>query len=103
MGVLVGGPYKRGYLSGRYQEMEDFSTEDCYWEWNLRYNRSKVQATLEKVNGLLAKAGGARELRHMALDHILKKPAVGSAIVGHREEAEVTDNADIVEHLKATP
>ncbi|HWY29619.1 MAG TPA: aldo/keto reductase [Candidatus Acidoferrum sp.] len=103
VGVLVGGPYKRGYLSGRYRRMEDFSPEDCYWEWNLKHNRGKVNAVLNKVNDLLNKAGGARELRHMALEHIFQKPAIGSVIVGHREESEVADNADIVEHLNDTP
>lgn len=102
VGVLVGGPYKRGYLSGRYRKIEDFSVEDCYWEWNLRHNRGKVQAILEKANELLTKAGGARELRRMALSHIFNKPAVSSAIIGHREEAEVIDNAEVIEQLKTS-
>ena len=100
VGVLVGGPYKRGYLSGRYQRMEDFSMDDCYWEWNLQHNRGKVEAVLGKVNALMAKAGSASELRRKALSHILAKPAVASVIVGHREQSEISDNANIVNQIK---
>lgn len=100
VGVLVGGPFKRGYLSGRFDKAEDLPDEDDYWKWNLRYTRHKVDDILARAARLKEEAGGARELRMKALAFILRHPSVASAIVGHRTQEEVTDNAHaIVESL----
>ena len=101
VGVLVGGPYKRGYLSGRYRYLSELPLEDGYWEWNVRHCAGKVESTLRRVRELMEGAGGSRELRSRALGHVLAKPAVGSAIVGHRGPEEIGDNVGIVDALSA--
>jgi aryl-alcohol dehydrogenase-like predicted oxidoreductase len=102
VGVLVGGPFKRGYLSGRYDRAEDLPLEDGYWEWNLRYCREKVATTLRRAMELRAEAGGVRELRSKALAHILVHPSATVAVVGHRATDEVDDNARIVNEVVGT-
>ena len=92
IGVLVGGPFKRGYLTGRWKTLADIKKEeDNYWEWNLRYNKDKVAQILERVNHHLDEAGSPKELRKRSLDFILSRP-VSSAIVGHRSVNEVIEN-----------
>lgn len=99
IGVLVGGPLKRGYLSGRYSSVTDFSCEDNYWDWNLRYAKGKVEANLAEVNRLKQIYGGAERLRHEALLHVLRTKGVTSAMVGHRLDQEVNENVATVQHL----
>jgi len=97
IGVLVGGPFKRGYLTGRYASVADLPIEeDDYWRWNLRRNPQKVSATLEAVASLPEHACEPTDLRGRALHHILRKPGVASAIVGHRTTAEVAENMNHV-------
>jgi aryl-alcohol dehydrogenase-like predicted oxidoreductase len=94
VGVLVGGPLKRGYLNGEFEKISDFPTEDDYWNWNLRYSRKKVEQTLQKVNDLKAKYGDAKHLREKAFDFINCNHGVSSIIVGHRKELEVEENSE---------
>jgi len=99
IGILVGGPFKRGYLSGQYDNIEDLPIDDNYWAWNLRYAKQKVEELLATATRLKKHAGGALELRRMALHHILRHQGVTSAIVGHRTESEVTENANIINNI----
>jgi aryl-alcohol dehydrogenase-like predicted oxidoreductase len=92
VGVLVGGPLKRGYLSGEFEKISDLPTEDDYWNWNLRYSRKKVEQTLQKVNDLKIKYGNAKTLRESAFEFINSNYGVSSIIVGHRKELEVEEN-----------
>lgn len=96
VGILVGGPYKRGYLTGRYKTVADFSLEDDYWRWNLRYNKGKVEDILSQVNALLKQHGSAEVLKKAALAYILKKSNVASCVIGHRNIEEVLDNIKLV-------
>ena len=101
VGMLIGGPFKRGYLSGQFEKTEDLPLADNYWEWNLRYTREKVENVLSKVTKLKMEAGGARELRKKALHHILRHPSATCAVVGHRTMEEITDNATVVDEIFA--
>lgn len=104
VGVLVGGPFRRGYLTGRFNNISDLPIEDNYWEWNIRYSREKVETLLAQVTVLKEKAGGAQELRRLALEHILRHPGACSAVVGHRQENEVLENISLTnEFLKHQP
>lgn len=99
VGMLVGGPFKRGYLSGQFDRLEDLPMADDYWAWNRRYTREKVEKLLTKAATLKAEAGGAHELRAKALRHILQHSSAASAIVGHRTREEVTENAGIIDEM----
>jgi len=100
IGTLVGGPFKRGYLTGDYSTIKHLEDEkDDYWKLNLRRNRGKVEQILERVNEEKAKAGSAESLRVNALDFVLSKP-VSSAVVGHRSIFEVQQNAKVIEGRK---
>lgn len=99
VGVLVGGPFKRGYLSGQFEKLDDLPLEDNYWAWNLRYTKKKVEELLIAATQLKNQAGGAHELRKMALHHIIRHQGVSSAIVGHRTEGEVTENAKLIDQI----
>ena len=101
VGCLIGGPLKRGYLSGQFEKPNDLPLDDNYWKWNLNYSRPKVEETLCKASKLKQQAGSARELRKKALHHIFKHPAATVAIVGHRTEEEVTDNAKAIGEIFA--
>jgi myo-inositol catabolism protein IolS len=103
VGVLIGGPFKRGYLSGRFDKAEDLPEEDDYWKWNLQYTRSKVEAILARAASLKEEAGGARELRMKALSLILRHPSAASAIVGHRTLEEVADNVQAIDEIFGVP
>lgn len=92
VGILVGGPFKRGYLSGRYRDPNDLPLNDDYWSWNLRRNPGKVQSILAQSKALIDQYGSGGALRSKALEFILSEPAVGSAIVGHRSLDEVCEN-----------
>jgi aryl-alcohol dehydrogenase-like predicted oxidoreductase len=99
VGMLVGGPYKRGYLSGRFDKAEDLPLDDNYWAWNLRYNRGKVESILEQAATLKQELGGARQLRVRALREILGRPGAPVAVVGHRSPEEITENAAVVDEI----
>lgn len=99
VGILVGGPLKRGYLTGKFKSVEDLPLGDDYWKWNIEHNRGKVEQILEKVKSLLAKFGSPRSLRKAALEHILKEPGVSSITVGHRNLGEVKENIELVEEI----
>jgi aryl-alcohol dehydrogenase-like predicted oxidoreductase len=101
IGMLVCGPYKRGYLSGRFDKPEDLPLEDNYWAWNLRYNRGKVESILTQASQLKQEAGGARQLRKRALNHILRHPGATVAVVGHRSPEEVADNVQLMDEILA--
>jgi len=92
VGVLVGGPLERGYLSGRFRSLGDLPQADEYWAWNVAKNPAKVAGILARVEELLQRHGSPAALRRAALEHVLAQPAVASAIVGHRELAEVVEN-----------
>lgn len=99
VGMLVGGPFKRGYLSGRFEKCDDLPIEDNYWSWNLRYNKKKVEELLAKAKKLKQEAGGSRELRRKALHHILRHVGASCAVVGHRSRQEVTENALAIDEM----
>ena len=99
VGMLVGGPLKRGYLSGRFDSVSDLPLEDNYWEWNLRYSRAKVEGILSRVAKLKQEAGGACELRQRAFHHILRHPGATCAIVGHRTQQEIDDNLRAIHEI----
>jgi len=92
IGVLTGGPFKRGYLTGRFNTIKDFPIEDNYWEWNLRYNPQKVKSILAKVNLLKEKYGSEENLKRQALKFIDAKNRSGSIIVGFRKDKEIVEN-----------
>jgi aryl-alcohol dehydrogenase-like predicted oxidoreductase len=94
--VLVGGPFKRGYLTGRYESLDDIPIDDDYWRWNVRRNPRKVSAILQAVATLSEDTAGAVDLRARALQYVLRKPGVSSAIVGHRSVDEVVENLEHV-------
>ncbi|SCF29036.1 aldo/keto reductase [Micromonospora saelicesensis] len=99
IGVLVGGPYKRGYLTGRYRSLEDLPMEDDYWSWNVRRNPRKVAATLQQVATMAKDVPAAADLRARALQFVVSKSGVSSAIVGHRSAAELVENLEHIEYL----
>nr|WP_239015257.1 aldo/keto reductase [Archangium violaceum] len=92
VGVLVGGPYKRGYLCGRFSSLEDLPQEDDYWRWNIQYNSGKVVETLDKVRALMNDHRSPAAFRGHALRFVLTCPGVCSAIVGHRSADELREN-----------
>lgn len=92
IGILVGGPLKRGYLSGRYENISDLPMDDDYWKWNLKYSERKVKTILNEVRRLKKQAGSAQKLREKAFGHILKNEEANSLIVGHRSIEEVKEN-----------
>lgn len=100
VGILVGGPFKRGYLTGRWRTINDIANEeDDYWKWNLRYNKDKVKQILEKVNNYLNE-NSPKELRKRSLEFILSQP-VASAIIGHRTLDELNENISLIENEKS--
>lgn len=103
VGCLIGGPFKRGYLSGTFDKAEDLPLDDHYWKWNLDHCRDKVRETLVRVAKLKKQAGGAKELRLLCLQHILKHSGASSAIVGHRSSDEVTENAETIGTIFSKP
>lgn len=96
VGILVGGPLKRGYLSGRFRGIEDLPLGDDYWKWNIEHNRGKVEQLLERANVLLDQYGSPRNLRKAAFQHILKESGVSTVVVGHRNIEEVRENIALV-------
>jgi aryl-alcohol dehydrogenase-like predicted oxidoreductase len=104
VGVLVGGPFKRGYLSGRFRGLPDLPIhEDDYWAWNVAKNPGKVLGILSRVDELLRRHGSPAALRRAALQHVMAQPAAASAIVGHRELSEVVENLRAVGSSASVP
>lgn len=99
VGILAGGPFKRGYLTGKFKGIEDLPLGDDYWKWNVEHNRGKVEQLLEKVNSLLAKYGSPRDLRKAALEHILSESGVSSVTIGQRSIEEVKENIKLVNEI----
>ena len=99
VGIIVGGPFKRGYLTGEFTDVSDLPVSDNYWSWNLHYARAKVEGTLRRAVALRDAAGGAVQLRTHALKHIIGKPGVATVVVGHRTMHEVEENARSIEEL----
>jgi aryl-alcohol dehydrogenase-like predicted oxidoreductase len=97
VGILVGGPFKRGYLTGRYLSIEDLPDDD-YWSWNLRYNSEKVEQILSKVQQFLKEHHSPQLLRRTALKFIADRDGIGSIIVGHRSVKEILENIQLLEH-----
>lgn len=100
IGILVGGPLKRGYLSGEFEKIDDLPSDDDYWNWNLRYSKKKVESTLKKVVNLKRKFGNAKLLRKEAFSYIIRHNVVSSIVVGHRKENEIEENSKVIESLK---
>ncbi len=97
IGTLVGGPFKRGYLTGRFVNITDLPTEDDYWRWNINLNKGKVEAILSRIKNLLSYYGDEKTLRQENLDFILKEPNACSCIVGHRKLEEVIENINAID------
>lgn len=96
VGILVGGPYKRGYLTGRFNTIEDLPKHDDYWKWNLDHNPAKVVRTLEAVDACRKDSVDESSFRRKALRFVVDHPGVASAIVGHRSIAEIQENLHLV-------
>ncbi|MBB70939.1 MAG: hypothetical protein CMF50_00905 [Legionellales bacterium] len=93
IGILVGGPFKRGYLSGKFHTINDLPTEDDYWRWNVNLNPGKVNGLLNAVNKMITEHYKTPEkLREAAIGFILKQEGAASCIVGHRSIEEVIEN-----------
>lgn len=101
IGILAGGPYKRGYLTGEYRDITQLPIEDDYWNLNVRLNPGKVKHILEKVNVHLDRYQTPRNLRQANLAHILQQEGIASCIVGHRNINEVLENIELTETKKA--
>ncbi|GAB4393947.1 MAG: hypothetical protein Tsb005_14410 [Gammaproteobacteria bacterium] len=97
IGILAGGPFKRGYLTGEYRSFSDFSDKDDYWKWNLKLNRKKVEQILGAVSELLEIYETPPKLRQYSLQFILQQAGVSSCIVGHRNIQEVIENINATE------
>jgi len=100
IGILVGGPFKRGYLTGKFKTIENLPLEDNYWEWNINYNLGKVNKILNQVKLFLQKFSSPKKLREIALQYILMESGACSAIVGHRFITEVEENINSVSDIK---
>lgn len=101
IGILVGGPLKRGFLSGRYSSIEQLPRhEDDYWDWNLKLTPHKIINLLKQTNGLLNKYGSPINLRKAALEFVLQQQGVSSCVVGHREVNEVKENISLAEQIE---
>lgn len=96
IGILVGGPYNRGYLTGRYQKLSDLPLTDDYWDWNTKLNPYKVEQNLQQINTLLSTYGSPEALRKKSLEFILDEPGVNSCVVGHRHINEVIENIQLI-------
>lgn len=92
VGILVGGPFKRGYLTGRFKKIEDLPMDDHYWWFNVNKNSGKVKYILDSVNQLIEEYKTDQQLRKEALAFILRQKSVSSAIIGHRAIHEVKEN-----------
>ncbi len=99
IGILVGGPYKRGYLTGKYTSLDAFPREDDYWCWNLNLNKDKVSQLLKQVNEFLMKYKTPENLRSKALHFILQQQGAASCIIGHRAINEVIENIELTQQL----
>jgi aryl-alcohol dehydrogenase-like predicted oxidoreductase len=93
VGVIVGGPLKRGYFSGKYASISDLPLEDDYWRWNISKNPGKVNSIFSKVNSINKKCGGLSNIREYALKFCAEVDGVCSIVVGHRSIGEVKENA----------
>lgn len=99
IGILCGGGFKRGYLTGRYLSLDDLPMDDDYWQWNIKLNKEKVEQIISQVNILLAECGSPENLRKAALAYILQRSSIGSCIIGHRTIDEVSENIHFIEQL----
>jgi aryl-alcohol dehydrogenase-like predicted oxidoreductase len=101
VGIIVGGPFKRGYLSGKYKSIEDLPVQDDdYWKWNIEHNPHKVSEILARVNEIADESVTPLELRQMALGFILQEEGVASTVVGHRSVEEIKENIQISMEIK---
>ncbi|MEX0811584.1 MAG: aldo/keto reductase [Chitinophagales bacterium] len=96
IGILTGGPFKRGYLTGKFDSIKDLPLKDNYWQWNINYSKDKVAQILEKAKGLKEKYGNEINLRKEALNFVAENKAVGSIVVGFREENEIVENINLL-------
>ncbi len=96
IGILSGGPFKRGYLTGKFNSINDLPIEDNYWKWNINYSPEKVISILDRVKDLKKKFGGELNLRKEVLNFVHKKNPNGSIIVGFREHHEVSENINLL-------
>lgn len=103
IGILVGGPFKRGSLTGKYLSLDTLPQTDDYWKWNINLNPGKVNQLISAVNQLLTQYQSPEKLREAALHHILKEPGVSSCIVGHRAIDEVIENIKSANSLIVEP
>lgn len=102
VGVLAGGPFKRGYLSGLYRSIQELPQDDDYWSWNVSRNPKKVSAFLRKSVLEMAVAGGPLELRQRALTFVATKSPVSSLIVGHRSVSEIAENLTTLSNFESS-
>lgn len=103
IGILAGGPFKRGYLTGKFRTLVDLPKEDDYWEWNINLNKGKVEKLLSQVNFLLEQYNTPENLRRESLHFILKQSGVASCIIGHRSLDEVFENIQLTEKDTLAP
>ena len=98
VGILAGGPFKRGYLTGKYDTIDDLPMDEDYWSLNSKLNPDKVIQTLKTVNSLKSDYGSAKALRENNLSHILDQAGVNSAVIGHTSPEEINDNISILDN-----
>jgi aryl-alcohol dehydrogenase-like predicted oxidoreductase len=96
IGVLVGGPLKRGYLTGKFRKLDDLPKKDDYWQLNINLNKEKVETLLKQVDFLLEQYSTPENLRRESLNFVLKQPGVASCIIGHRCIDEVLENIQLI-------
>jgi myo-inositol catabolism protein IolS len=92
IGVLVGGIFKRGYLTGQYRHIEDLPLENDYWRWNLNLNKGKVESLLMRSNQFLEQYQSPEMLRKACIQFVLNQPNAASCIIGHQTVREVIEN-----------
>lgn len=92
IGILAGGVFKRGYLSGEFREIDDLPLSDDYWQWNINRNKGKVESVLNEVNVLLDQYKTPENLRRQAITHVLRQPGVATGVIGHRHIQEIREN-----------
>ena len=87
------GPYKRGYLTGKYLSVNELPLEeDAYWRYNLNLNPYKVADTIDRVKILTQQYGSPYQLRQESINHILSNEGASSCVIGHMSSHDIFEN-----------
>ena len=96
IGILASGIYKRGYLTGRFTQVNDLPVVDEYWQYNKNLCEGKLEGFLNSAQQLKQKFGGEVGLRKAALRYALSHPGICTAVMGHRSVEELDENIRLV-------